>query len=141
MPNHFHLLLKQKQEEGIVRFMANSINSVTRFYNILSERKGPVFFTQFRSRRIITREQFMHVSRYIHLNPYSSGIVKTYEELMQYPLSSLRYYIQPDNQSICNTKLVLDEFSNNTQSYKDFVIDNAEYQKTLDHIKHIDKWI
>src|SRR3989338_11621833 len=111
MPNHFHLLLKQKKEDGITRFMSDTVNSLTRFFNILHERKGPVFLPQFRSRQIHTREQLIHISRYQHLNPYSSRIVNTKEELLNYPFSSFNEYSEKKFTNLCNTEIILKEFN------------------------------
>ena len=141
MPNHFHLLLKQKKEKGIIRFMSDTVNSVTRFYNILHERKGPIFLPQFKSRQIHTREQLIHVSRYQHLNPYSAGIVKNIEDLLTYPLSSFNEYSDQKFTNLCNAEIVLREFNWNKNKYQDFVFSNAEHQKMLEHVKYVEKWL
>lgn len=73
--------------------MFDTINALTRFYNIGKKRKGPLFFPQFRSRQILTQEQLIHVSRYLHLNPYSAGLVKTLSQLETYQPSSLHQYL------------------------------------------------
>lgn len=141
MSNHFHLLLKQKSENGVLRYVSDIINAVTRHFNILHSRKGPLFLTQFKSRVILSREQLIHVSRYIHLNPYSSEMVKTANEIERYFLSSFQDYVFKRKSSICNMKTVLDEFNNNREKYKEFVLNNAEYQKTLEYAKHAEKWL
>lgn len=140
MPNHFHLLLKQKKENGIISFMANILNSITRFYNLAFTRKGPLFLPQFRSRMIMNQEQLLHVSRYIHLNPYSSGLVNIPEDLKGYNLSSFQEYLKQSKSNICNTDIILSFFTNGVKQYERFVLDNAEHQKTLENIKYTQKW-
>lgn len=140
MPNHFHLLLKQRVNLGIIRFMADIINSLTRFYNSLNDRKGPLFLPQFKSRHILTREQLVHTSRYIHLNPYSSGIIIDKENLSTYPFSSFSQYLNFNPHNLCNIKIVLDNFKDDSIAYKDFVLKNAEHQKMLEHIKYSGNW-
>lgn len=139
MPNHFHLLIRQKEDDGIVKTVSNTLNALTRYYNLLNNRKGPVFLPQFRSRVVLTREQLLHVSRYIHLNPYSSGIVKTTDQLENYELSSFKEYVLKKAR-VCNTRAVLEQMNNNKESYKTFVLRNAEYQKMLEHCKYAEKW-
>lgn len=136
MPNHFHFLLKQISENGISKFMGNFINSYTRFFNTKHERTGQLYSGRFKAVRIETDSQLLHVSRYIHLNPYTSYVVKTLNELETYPYSSFNDYVisQPEFDSR-NKAIILDHFKK--QSYKQFVFDQAEYQKTLAYIKHL----
>lgn len=135
MPNHFHLLLKQNTENGISKFLANLQNSYARYFNIKNERTGPLFQGQFKAVKIDSEEQLLHVSRYIHLNPYSSAIIKTSNDLLSYPWSSFQEYISSVKFPICKKDDILVNFKQN--SYKDFVLDNAEYQKSLEDIKHL----
>ena len=141
MPNHYHLLIKQKQEGGVIRFMANLLNSFTHYYNYINKRKGSLFLTPFRSRKIVSDEQLIHTSRYIHLNPYSAGIVRSYQELIDYPYSSLKEYVKDEKEGICNTDSILKMFNNNKDRYKDFVLGNAEHQRTLEYIKYAKDWL
>lgn len=135
MPNHFHLLLKQNTENGISKFLGNLQNSYARYFNVKNGRVGPLFQGQFKAVKIDSEEQLLHVSRYIHLNPYSSAGVKTLDDLTTYPWSSLPEYISTVNFPICKKDDILTNFKKS--SYKDFVLDNAEYQKTLEDIKHL----
>lgn len=141
MPNHFHFLVKQKMVKGVQSTLMKSLNALTRYYNILINRKGPLFLTQFRSRQLLTREQYIHVSRYIHLNPYSSNLVKNKEDLIYYKYSSLGSYLTSKNDPLITRKdLLLNNFNNSTKMYQKFVFDNADYQKSLENIKHVKKW-
>ncbi|MDP3982623.1 MAG: transposase [bacterium] len=135
MPNHFHLLLKQKKDGGISKYISDVLNSLTRHLNIKSERKGPIFLPRFQSIHIVSTNQLNHTSRYIHLNPYSAGIVKTLSELVQYKYSSFPAYSSNINDLVCNTKFILSIFNDNKDSYKKFVLDNAEYQIEIEVIK------
>ena len=46
------------------------------------------------------------------------------------------------NQNLINTEYILntDYFSNDNEKYKTFIKNNAEYQKTLEYCKHVEKW-
>lgn len=137
MPNHYHLLLKQKQTNGIITYVANISNAFTRYYNIFHERKGPLFLTQFQSKHVHSVELLLHESRYIHLNPFTAGIVKNFDDLVSYQKSSLKEYIETTN--ICNTDIVMNYFSYKTESYLNFLKSHAEYQKVVFHIKKANK--
>ena len=134
MPNHFHFLIKQLRDSGISKFLANLQNSYTKYFNTKHERVGPLFQGLFKAVLVETNEQLIHLSRYIHLNPSSSAIVKI-DQLENYPWSSLPEYL--NNKSlISNTNEVLGFFKN-VKSYRDFVFDHALYAKELDKIKHL----
>ena len=141
MPNHYHLQIKQLIDNGIIRFMADVLNSFTRYYNSKNKRKGPIFLTPFRSRQIVSDEQLIHTSRYIHLNPFSAGIVNTYEDLIDYPYSSFKEYVEKNEEGICNTDEILNMFGGDRLRYKEFVLNNAEHQRTLEYIKYAKDWL
>lgn len=136
MPTHIHLLLKQVYDNGISIFMSQFANSYTRYFNVGAERIGPLFQGKFKGVRIETDEQLFHVSRYIHLNPYSSYVVKTLESLKTYPYSSLPEYLTPEKSNYFQKELVLAQFKSPTD-YKKFVFDQANYQRRLEEIKHL----
>jgi putative transposase len=57
------------------------------------KRKGHLFLGQFKAVRIETDEQLLHLTRYIHLNPYSSFVVKKSRGFNFYKWSSLPEYL------------------------------------------------
>lgn len=136
MPNHFHLLLNQLKDNGISKFMANLQNSFTRYFNTKHERIGPLLQGQFKAVLIEDDNQLLHVSRYIHLNPYSSFIVKDLASLEKYPWSSLSEYLGIASTQICEKLVILSHFKN-AEDYKKFVFDQADYQRKLEKIKHL----
>jgi putative transposase len=131
MPNHFHLLIKQLSDGGISEFVSKLINSYTKFYNVKYRRVGPLFQGQFKAILIESDEQLIHVSRYIHLNPIASFLVKN---LNLYEWSSYNEYINNIN-SICNKQDVLSFFKENTD-YEQFCLDQVSYAQDLERIKH-----
>lgn len=135
MPNHYHFILKQTKNKGILNFIRLSMNSYSRYFNTKYKRKGGLFEGRFKAIRIETNPQLLHLSRYIHLNPYSSFLVKDFKNLFSYPFSSLPEYLEFSKSKICNKEIVLNQFSN-PKKYKKFVLNHADYQKTLETIKH-----
>ncbi|KKS90295.1 MAG: hypothetical protein UV66_C0005G0006 [Candidatus Woesebacteria bacterium GW2011_GWA1_43_12] len=126
MPNHWHLLLRQVTEGGISQFVGQFSNSYTRYFNTKHSRVGHIFQGTFKSVHVDSQEQLLHLSRYIHLNPYSSSIVKK-EQLSEYPWSSLPNYLHGEK-----TILGL-----NQVKYKNFVYNHADYAQELERIKHL----
>lgn len=133
MPNHFHLLLKQLQENSISEFMKKLTNSFAKYYNLKNDRVGPLFQGNFKAIRIETTEQLIHVSRYIHLNPVVSSLTLIPEN---YEWSSYKEFVGLSNKSICGKQIVLEQF-NKKNNYQEFVYDHIDYAKRLEEIKHL----
>lgn len=131
MPNHFHLLLKQEVEGGISTYLRRLTLSFVRYYNTLHKQKGALFESFFKAVLIESENQLLHVSRYIHLNPTSAGLVN---DPLDYPYSSFSYYVHGGEQK----PLVFDDIlrSKRREYYSNFVYDNQEYQQTLQFIKN-----
>lgn len=136
MPNHFHFLLRQEVDGGISRFLSQFLNSYTRYFNTKNKRVGQLFLDQFKNVLVISEEQLLHLSRYIHLNPYSSGVVDTLDKLYKYEWSSLDEYIGGSEDYICEKDIILSSFKTK-ESYKNFISDRADYQKELKRIENL----
>lgn len=135
MPNHFHFLLKQVADDGTAKFMSNFQNSFTRYFNTRHQRIGPLFQGPFKAIRVESNEQLLHLSRYIHLNPYSSYVVKSIEDLVDYLWSSFSEYLGK-KEGFCQKELILSLFPK-PESYRQFVFEQADYQRELQNIKHL----
>lgn len=132
MPNHFHFIVQQNEEGGVSEFISKLTNSYTKYINIKYNRTGHLFQGQFKAVHIETNEQFIHVSRYIHLNPLV-GYITT--DLTKYPWSSYLEYIGLLNTNICSKDIILGQFESR-EAYKQFVQDQKDYGKMLEIIKH-----
>ena len=132
MPNHFHLLIKQLKDSGISNFIRLISNGYTRYFNTRHIRVGPLFQGAYKAVLIETDEQLMHVSRYIHLNPFVSILVK---DLRTYQWSSYLDFIEIRNGKLANKNEVLSFFKDSAE-YEKFVLDHAGYAMDLEHIKH-----
>lgn len=135
MPNHFHLLLKQLQNQGISRFLSDIQNSYAKYYNLKNDRNGGLFQNNFKAKRIRNNEEFIHVSRYIHLNHTTSSIIN-FEQLLSYEYTSVHCYLKNKNNTLINTKLILDYFKS-PQMYLKFLSDQVDYQRKLKSIKEV----
>lgn len=133
MPNHFHFLIRQLKDDGITWFMQHLINSYVHYLNLKHKRVGPLFQGRFKNALIESDEQLLHTSRYIHLNPLVSGLVP---DLKNYSWSSYNSYIGREEDSLSNPEFILKNFQTKGD-YEQFVLNQAEYAKSLEQIKHI----
>lgn len=136
LPNHLHFVVKQLVDNGISKFMANLTNSYTRYFNVKHKRRGHLFQGRFKAIRVETDEQLFHLVRYIHLNPYTSYLVKKIEEVALYPYSSLGEYLGLSQRGIVEKKQVLAHFAT-LESFKEFTFSQADYQRKLKEIEHL----
>ncbi len=69
MPNHFHLLLKEKTENGIINFMQKLGTGYTMYFNRKHKRVGPLFQGSFKAILINNENHLLCLPHYIHTNP------------------------------------------------------------------------
>jgi len=133
MPTHIHLLLEQKHDKGISKYVARLLNSYTRYFNCKHIRKGPLWEGRFKSIIVDSDEQLIHLTRYIHLNPSSAGLVRKPEK---WKFSSYHEYLNRKN--IANKITEHRKYINMTPSkYQQFVDDRISYQRELSIIKSL----
>lgn len=132
MPNHFHFLIRQEKENGILDFVRKISNSYAKFFNIKYDRVGPLLQGKFKAVMVESEEQLIHVARYIHLNPYVIGLT---DDLKNYPWSSYLEYLKKGDYSLCERDLLLSFFPN-LESYEEFHNDQKDYAKSLEENKH-----
>jgi putative transposase len=135
MPNHFHFILKQNQKNGISKFISDFTNSYTKYFNTRHERGLMLFQGTFRAVPVEDDEQLLHLSRYIHLNPFVSSIVEL-ADLEKYPWSSYSEYLEQNNNALSDSDLII-KMIGGTKNYREFVDNQAEYAKELEEIKHL----
>ncbi len=69
MPNHFHMVLREKTERGISRFMQKLQTAYTMYFNERNRRTGALLESTFRASHANTDEYLKYLISYIHLNP------------------------------------------------------------------------
>lgn len=136
MPTHFHFLIRQVVDKGISSFISNIQNGHAKYYNLKNNRYGSLFQSMFKAVRIESDDQFLHVSRYIHLNPLTGFLVNK-ENFLDYQWSSILDYLSKDKERIfVNSQPILDMVKNK-EKYKEFILDQVDYQRELAQIKHL----
>jgi putative transposase len=69
MPNHFHILVKEKKEGGITKFTGKLLTAYSMYFNKKNNRKGTLFESTFQAKHIKSDEHLKYLFSYIHLNP------------------------------------------------------------------------
>lgn len=84
MPNHFHLLLKQKSPRLIEAFMRSLGTKYSGYFNKRYERVGPLYQSVYKAVLVQNEEQLLHLTRYIHLNPAKESPLQLSSEYSSY---------------------------------------------------------
>jgi len=122
MPNHIHLLIKQRDKNSIKKFTQSLFTRYSIYFNRKYKRSGPLFQGVYKATNVINKDYLLDLSRYIHKNPlkYIKNLVEGY--------SSYSTYLGLNNTSWVNKNVILDYFNestfmkhNNVKSYKEFV--------------------
>lgn len=69
MPNHFHLLVREKMEHGISRFMSKLMTAYSMYFNKKYTRSGRLFQNTFQAKHAGEDNYLRYLFSYIHLNP------------------------------------------------------------------------
>ena len=133
MPTHIHLVLKQLKEKGISTFMGNILNSCTRYFNIKTKRKGPLWESRFKAVIVKGDEQLLHLTRYIHLNPVTAYLVDKPED---WTFSSYKEFLceTEEEKKLCNYSEALEV---KPETYREFVDARTDYQRELARIREL----
>ncbi len=129
MPNHYHMLVEENNIP-IAKLIGRQFTSYCVYFNKKHKRQGPLFQDRFKSKLIQKNNYFMEVSRYIHLNPFNSGLV---ENPQDYEYSSLKEYTGQIPRKIINLgklSTLLGENDTRIKDYLKFVNDGMK--KNLD---------
>jgi len=136
IPNHFHFVMKESKDDGIRKFISNLQNSYAKYINTKMKRTGSLFQEMFKAERIESDEQLIHTVRYVHLNPYTSFLVKELNQLRNYPWSSFNSYLDKNSFSFLDTDFI-NSFYKTKEIFLSFTLDQADYQRRLSEIKHL----
>ena len=129
MQNHFHILAREKTEDGISRFMQKLSTAYTMYFNKKHGRSGALFEGRFKAKFADKDDYLEYLFSYIHLNPIKlidpewkergiGDLEAAKKFLSDYPYSSYLDYIgrERPEKSILNYSAFPDYF----QSTKEF---------------------
>ncbi len=141
MPNHFHLMVRQLIDGGIVKFMQKLGTGYTMSFNEKYDRVGPLFQGSFKAVMIERDAHLMYLPHYIHLNSLdlitfggrtSESAEEKMEFLENYRWSSLPDYLGKKNfPSITERDFILDSVGGikaYKKAIKEFLVSENEHQ-------------
>lgn len=104
LPTHFHLLVKQEADHGISDYLRLVQNSYSHYYNHKYSSHGSIFAGRFQAKEIPSQDLTLHLSRALHRHPLTAKLT---EDLVNYPYSSYKYYLNKNFPPAVNHKLIL----------------------------------
>lgn len=129
--NHFHVLIKQLADNGIIKFMHRIGTGYTNYFNEKNKSSGALFQGRYKAIHVDTNEYLLHLSVYINLNYKVHQLRSSTPKLCK---SSWGEYMGAE-EGFCNKRIVLSQFKN-IQDYKSFV---EETLKTIKDKKDMEK--
>lgn len=130
MPNHFHLLIKQKEEKDITDFMRCLLTNYSMYFNRKHKRIGSLFQGRYKAVLVQDDNYLLHLTRYIHLNPIKKITKNINPE--KYDYSSYKDYLGLRNTKWIKPNFILEYFKENK---KDILINKASYKNFVESYK------
>lgn len=100
MDNHYHLMARPLQENGISRFLHKIGTSHSHYFNKRHERSGRLFESTFKAKHVDRHEYAAYLTQYVHLNPvdlyrakHGTDEKEILRRVKEYPWSSLPIYL------------------------------------------------
>jgi putative transposase len=132
MPTHFHLFLEQLVEDGISDYLKYISHGYAVYFNKKIHRLGHLWESKFKSVLVEEDAYALHLTRYIHLNPVSAGLAGS-PESWEYS-SYLEYLHRPNGAGLCDPGRTI---GMSPEAVRRFTEDRADYQRSLQTIKHL----
>ena len=130
MPNHFHLLIQEKERGGTSSYLHRLQGGYAKYFNAKYQKGGHVFRGSFRAVSVETDKQLLYLSAYIHRNPRALQAWTNKE--ISYPWSSYQDFARENRwERLLNPSIVLNQFTTQ-KSYREFVDTSTAKLKTSD---------
>ncbi len=140
MPNHFHLLLREKVEGGISRFLTKLLTGYSMYFNKRHNRTGRLFQNTFRASHADQDDYLKYLFAYIHLNPikliepeWKEKGISDHRKINNY-LSRHYFSSYPDYQnqsrqeSLILNRSSFPKYFDSPRDFRDYLADYTEYQ-------------
>ncbi len=119
-PNHYHMILQQKAERGIQKFMQRLGTAYTNYFNEKYTRTGGLFQGTYKGVHIESNEQLLHTSVYVNLNNTLGRLTP------KLSASSWGEYVEDGGIKPLCTKGVILEQLKSSDAYKTFALSSRE---------------
>jgi len=117
MPNHYHLVVRQKIDGSTSDFLRTTFNAFTQAINLLRNHSGTLFQGSAKGILVDTDIYAMQLIRYVHLNPVLAKLVDSPEK---WECSDYRDWIGLRKDALFDPQLRAAFFANG-EEYKSFV--------------------
>ena len=107
MPNHYHLLVRALCDDFGHAVMQPFSTSYTKAVNKEQTRVGALFQGRYKGRHVENEGYLLHLSRYIHRNPVTAGLVT---HPADWHFSSYRDYVGLRQGTLPQPEIVLSQF-------------------------------
>jgi len=136
MPNHFHILAKERVDGGLSLFMGKVSTAFSMYFNKKYQRNGRLFQGSFKAKHVNSDEYLEHLYAYIHLNPLKLVFgewdkyrpvdnfffeKRAMDYLKNYRHSSYPDYLNPENKSVFLNKKAFPGYFNRSYTFKDLM--------------------
>jgi putative transposase len=143
MPNHFHLLLKEKKEKGISVFMLKLLTAYSMYFNKKYKHSGSLFQGPFKANHLDEDGYLKYMYSYIHLNPIKlinsewkekgiGDIKRAKDFLSKYKYSSYLDHLgnnRPENKIINLTNYP--EYFSESKDFSEYIEDWLSFNELL----------
>lgn len=129
MPNHFHLLLREVQENGTSFYMHKILTAYSKYINTKQEKGGHVLEGPYRIVHVENNEQLLHLTAYIHRNPRDLREWRNNEH--DYPWSSYQDFIDTNRWGELLDINVIHEQFEDKEEYRRFVETSGAKDKAI----------
>ena len=134
MPNHFHILAREKIENGISLYMRKLLTGYSMYFNLKHTREGKLFDGAFKAINAGDDRYLKYLYSYIHLNP-AKLIDKNW-----------KYSVREDNKEILNFCLLYPNSSIGEYKNSSYKIINPRrfpdyFPSPTSHMKELAEWL
>lgn len=120
MPNHFHILVQSKVDNGISVYMQKILNGYTKYFNAKYRQTGHLFQGPFRAVHIKDNKQLLYTSAYIHMNP--KDVQHPVLDICKYKWSSFSDFVGQNRWGkFLDPSIILEQMDKNKDDYKTWV--------------------